>query len=73
MRDILDKLFCMSGIDIEPRLDQSRQGPADMPILVGSSEELKSDTDWRLTVPLDQTLSNVYSCHLVKLSAEISS
>ena len=57
---ILDELIRISGLSVSIELDASRQRPADIPFISGSSKLLQSDTSWTPTYSIEQTLLDVY-------------
>ena len=57
--DIAEKLILLSGNKIELKTDEALLRAVDIPILYGSAEKMRSEFDWRPSLPLDQTLADV--------------
>ncbi|HKU68455.1 MAG TPA: GDP-mannose 4,6-dehydratase [Candidatus Baltobacteraceae bacterium] len=60
MREVLGELIRIAGVPVEVREDPARMRPADVPILYGSSEKVRSATGWSPRIPLRKTLQDVY-------------
>lgn len=63
MRAVVDELIRIAGVDISIEMDAARMRPSDTPDLVGDNASLKADTGWEPTIPLSQTLRDVYAWH----------
>ncbi len=59
LRDVLDRLIALSGLDVEVRLDQARLRPSDIPELIGDPGRLLAETGWQAARPLESTLSDL--------------
>lgn len=59
LRDVLDRLIALSGLDVEVRLDQARLRPSDIPELVGDPGRLLAETGWQAARPLESTLCDL--------------
>lgn len=60
VREILGELIRIAHVPVEVREDPARMRPADVPILYGSNEKLRSATGWSPRIPLRRTLQDVY-------------
>jgi GDP-4-dehydro-6-deoxy-D-mannose reductase len=63
MREIVDELIGIAGIHVSIEVDPARMRPSDTPDLVGDNTSLTTDTGWRPTISLAQTLRDVYAWH----------
>ncbi len=61
MREILGELVRIAHVPVEVREDPARMRPADVPVLYGSNEKLRSATGWSPRIPLHKTLQDVYA------------
>jgi len=59
IRDLLDRLCALSGVEVEVRVDPERLRPVDMPELRGDASKLEAATGWRPTVAIDDTLRSL--------------
>lgn len=66
--EILEKLITVSGVKIEIKEDPTRFRPSDVPLLVGDNTRFKTQTGWMLTIPIEQTLEDIFKCWVRKLS-----
>jgi GDP-4-dehydro-6-deoxy-D-mannose reductase len=58
IREILDRLIALTGIQVEVRPDPTRMRPSETPRLVGSYQRLAEDTGWKPCVSLQQSLAD---------------
>ena len=59
IRDLLQKLIEISGVDVEVRLDPERMRPSDIPSLVGDPRKLREATGWEPGISLEKTLRDL--------------
>jgi GDP-4-dehydro-6-deoxy-D-mannose reductase len=59
IRDLLQKLIEISGVDVEVRLDPDRLRPSDIPNLVGDPRKIRETTGWEPGIPLEKTLRDL--------------
>ncbi|MBN2184953.1 MAG: GDP-mannose 4,6-dehydratase [Candidatus Krumholzibacteriota bacterium] len=59
IREILDKLVGISGIDVDIKTDKGRLRPSDVPLLEGDYSLFHADTGWKPEIPIDKTLSDL--------------
>jgi GDP-4-dehydro-6-deoxy-D-mannose reductase len=59
IRELLERLVALAGLDIEIRVDPERLRPADVPALVGDPARLRAATGWEPRIPLERTLSDL--------------
>jgi len=59
IREVLDGLLQLSRVPVEVRVDPARYRPNDTPILLGNPSRLQTETGWRSSIPLSQTLSDL--------------
>jgi GDP-4-dehydro-6-deoxy-D-mannose reductase len=72
IRDILDRLVALAGLEIEIRVDPERLRPADVPALVGDPSRLKAATGWEPRIALDQTLLDLLQYWRERVSGSIT-
>ena len=60
IRQILDMYLEIAGRPVDWAVDPALLRPSDEPVIVGSTEKLRRDTGWRPTIPLHQTLRDVF-------------
>jgi GDP-4-dehydro-6-deoxy-D-mannose reductase len=60
IRDLLERLIELSGLDVEVVLDAARLRSNDTPSVVGDARELRRLTGWRPQISLEQTLRDVW-------------
>ncbi|MCP4662619.1 MAG: GDP-mannose 4,6-dehydratase [bacterium] len=58
IRELLDRLIALAGIEVRVEQDPERMRPSDVLILVGDSSKFRAETGWEPQIPLDQTLSD---------------
>jgi GDP-4-dehydro-6-deoxy-D-mannose reductase len=63
MREIVDELIRIAGVDVSIEVDPARMRPSDTPDLVGDNALLKADTGWAPAISLAQTLRDAYAWH----------
>jgi GDP-4-dehydro-6-deoxy-D-mannose reductase len=59
IREILEMLIRLSGIEVEVRTDTGRLRPSDVPLLEGDNTLFRTDTGWEPTYTLERTLSDL--------------
>lgn len=59
IRDILDRLIALSTADIRIAIDPSRLRPSDIAVASGDPSRAATLLDWRPTIALNQTLTDV--------------
>jgi len=59
LRELLDCLVRLAGVEVEVRVDAARLRPLDLPALVGDPGKLQADTGWRPSIPLETTLRDL--------------
>ncbi len=59
IRQLLDHLRTLSTADIEVRVDPGRLRTTEIPALYGDPRAFTAATDWRPTIPLEQTLHDI--------------
>lgn len=62
MKECLEKLIALStDKDIRYEIDPERVRPTELKLFVGDFTKFKNKTDWKPTIPFDQTLNDVLS------------
>ncbi len=56
IREILDRLIELSGVEPEIEIDPTRLRPSDVEILIGDSSKFRADTGWETRYDFDRTL-----------------
>ncbi|MBN2070499.1 MAG: GDP-mannose 4,6-dehydratase [Candidatus Krumholzibacteriota bacterium] len=59
IREILDKLVEISGVEVDIKTDKGRLRPSDVPLLEGDYGKFHTDTGWKPEIPVDKTLSDL--------------
>lgn len=59
VRDILQKLLILAGVEAEIFQDPGRMRPSEQRRMVASSEKLRRDTGWQAEIPLDTSLRQI--------------
>ncbi|MCD6310409.1 MAG: GDP-mannose 4,6-dehydratase [Candidatus Eremiobacteraeota bacterium] len=59
IREILDILLSMTGLDIKIEVDPSRLRPSDVPRLVGDATKIRKLTGWKPEIPFEKTLEDI--------------
>lgn len=59
IRDLLDTLITLSGLEVEVKIDTQRLRPSDVEILIGDSTKFRERTGWEPAIPLQTTLSDL--------------
>ena len=64
MREIVDTLVAIAGVDIEVQVDPARLRPVDTPDIVGDNTLLRQETGWEPRIPLRTTLEDLLTWQL---------
>ncbi len=56
IRDLLDKLAVLAGVEVTIRVDESRLRPVDMRELRGDPSKIRDHTGWTARIDIEQTL-----------------
>ncbi|HVR28687.1 MAG TPA: GDP-mannose 4,6-dehydratase [Thermoanaerobaculia bacterium] len=59
IRELLDTLIMLSGLDVEVRIDPQRLRPSDVEILIGDCTKFRERTGWTPSIPLETTLRDL--------------
>jgi GDP-4-dehydro-6-deoxy-D-mannose reductase len=59
IKEILEMLIEISGVDLKVRTDRGRLRPSDVPLLEGDNRAFVSDTGWKPEIPMKKTLSDL--------------
>jgi GDP-4-dehydro-6-deoxy-D-mannose reductase len=59
VKEILEAVIKISGINVEIRMDPELLRPSDEPIIFGDSTRLKKDTEWKQSIPIEKTLKDM--------------
>ena len=59
LRDMLERLAALAGVDIEIAVDPERVRPVDMEELRGDRSKIQNDTGWQPRLTLDDTLKDL--------------
>lgn len=61
IRQILDLLITLSGVEVDIQIDPGRLRRADPPRIVGDATRLHSLTGWAPAIPLERTLRDIWA------------
>ena len=59
VREVLDTLLSLSGVDVRVEVDPKRLRPSDVPILLADSSKFTIRTGWKPRIPFEQTLRDL--------------
>lgn len=59
MKEILDMLLTLSGVDVKIEVDPERLRPSDVPVLLSDSSKFKRLTGWEPRISLKQSLQDL--------------
>lgn len=59
LREMLDTLCELAGVEVEIEVDPERLRPSDLPVLVGDPTRLRAATGWEPRYPLEQSLGEL--------------
>ena len=59
IRDLLNQLIEISGVEVEIEVDPERLRPSDVQILIGDSTKFRQRTGWEPRIPLATTLKDL--------------
>jgi GDP-4-dehydro-6-deoxy-D-mannose reductase len=59
VRDLLDQLCQLAGVDVEIKIDPDRVRPVDTPELRGENGKIHADTGWTPVTPIEETLQSL--------------
>ena len=63
MREIVDRLIAIAGVDVSIEEDPARMRPSDTPRLVGDASALRQATGWAPTIPLERTMTDLLASY----------
>jgi GDP-4-dehydro-6-deoxy-D-mannose reductase len=63
MREIVDELARIAGVDVQIRQDPALLRPVDTPRLRGDPSRIAADTGWCAAIPLTTTLADLLEYH----------
>lgn len=69
IRELLDRLIALSGVEVRVETDPERLRPSDVEILIGDASKFRADTGWEPRIPFDQTLRDVLDYWRERLAA----
>lgn len=69
IRDLLDKICALAGVNVQVRVDQARIRPVDMPDLRGDATKINEHTGWRPKLDINETLKSMLEDWDRKLAA----
>ncbi len=59
IKELLDRLIELSGVDLKVEADPARLRPSDVELLIGSPEKFQKATGWKPEIPFDKTLKDL--------------
>ncbi len=59
LREIIEKMGRLMGVDIEIKVNESLIRPNDNRIIVGSNEKIRKETGWKTTIALEDSLRDI--------------
>ena len=71
IKEILDKLINIAGVNVTIKDDAARLRPVDSPVIFGNSTKFFNKTGWKPEILLDKTLSDIYQYWKEQLTIKI--
>ena len=59
IRDLLDRLISISGVDVKIEIDPERMRPSDVPTFYGSYKKIYDKFGWEPKISIDETLNDM--------------
>jgi len=59
LREALERMRRIAGVDVTIEVDPERLRPVDMPELRGDAAKIRRDTGWEASIPFDETLRSL--------------
>ena len=59
IREVLDCLLKLSGVEVKIEEDPEKMRPSDVPILIGDSHKFREKSGWRPEIPFEKTLRDI--------------
>ena len=59
IRELLDKILEIAGLEVEIRSDPTRMRPSDVKILQGSHDKITRETGWNPEIPMEKTIRDL--------------
>jgi len=59
IRDLLDQLCALAGVQVKVHVDHARLRPVDMPELRGDPSKMREHTGWKAKIPIQETLKSL--------------
>jgi GDP-4-dehydro-6-deoxy-D-mannose reductase len=72
IREVLDELIEISGVQVEVTVDPAKLRPAEVPRLIGSCAKFQAATGWRPAIPWRQTLTDLLNDWRARSDAQLS-
>lgn len=69
IRDLLDEMLDLAGVDVTVTFDPARMKPSDTPCIYGSYDKLHARTGWSPNIPLRQSLADALADWEARLGA----
>ncbi len=71
IREVLDRLIRISGLDVKVERDPKRERPSDVMRLVGDYSKFHKDTGWKPEIDFDTTLKDTFNYWVEKLQVVV--
>jgi GDP-4-dehydro-6-deoxy-D-mannose reductase len=59
LKQVLDKMMLIAGVDIEYHINKDLIRPADNPVIIGSNEKIKKECSWQPGISLEESLHDI--------------
>lgn len=69
IRELLDRLIELAGVEVRIEKDPERMRPSDVEILLGDSSKFRADTGWEPQIPFEQTLKDTFEYWRQRIAA----
>ena len=67
IEDVIDLYKEISGLDFDTEIDESRNRPSDVPLLIGDNTKFVEATGWKPKIKFKKTLEDLYQYWLAKI------
>lgn len=71
IKDLLDKLIDVSGVNVTVEVDPARLRPIEVPVYYGLYEKINKKFGWEPTIAIETTLQNIFNYWISELEKSI--
>jgi GDP-4-dehydro-6-deoxy-D-mannose reductase len=59
LKEVLDKMMIIAGVEFDYHIDKQLIRPADNPIIIGSNEKIQKECGWEPEIPIETSLKDI--------------